>query len=229
MGSGRASHCRLLLLLRAPPGLARRRALTRLPIHPKARTTPTTRADIARSEEATGVLARRERVRAETIRPWPQRGGKEGPDHAARPPQRPGKATEEERAIVCALRRSTNWALDDLTCVVTPFLPPLQRDSSGRIRKAEGRSRHPRPVSSRPVKGAGTFQEYDLGLIHMDSKPLPPLQTGNGERGQRYLSVALDRCARSVHGAVQDEETEKSAIALRPEAATAVPFRLPPV
>ena len=37
-------------------------------IHPKARTTPAVRAEIARSTEPTGVLARRYGVSTETIR-----------------------------------------------------------------------------------------------------------------------------------------------------------------
>jgi hypothetical protein len=71
----------------------------------------------------------------------------------------PWKATEEERAVVCTLRRSTNFALDDLTFVVTPFLPHLNRDSIWRILKAKGLNRRPTPVSSRPIKGKGTFKE----------------------------------------------------------------------
>jgi hypothetical protein len=99
----------------------------------------------------------------------------------------PGKATEEERAVVGALRRVTNFALDDLTFVVTHFLPHLKRDSLGRILKAEGLQRRSTLASSKPVKGTGTFQEYDLGFIHIDSKPLPKLKTSDGERRQRYL------------------------------------------
>src|SRR3954447_9211124 len=41
----------------------------------------------------------------------------------------PWKATEEERAIVCVLRRTTGFPLDDLTFVVTHFLPHLNRDA----------------------------------------------------------------------------------------------------
>ena len=37
-------------------------------IHPNARTTPTVRAEIARSPEPTGVLARRYGVSTETVR-----------------------------------------------------------------------------------------------------------------------------------------------------------------
>ena len=45
-----------------------------LQIHPNARTTPVTRAEIACSHERTGVLAQRYGVSTETIRKWRKRG-----------------------------------------------------------------------------------------------------------------------------------------------------------
>ncbi len=197
-----------------------------LHIHPNSRTTPAVRAEIAGSQERTGVLAQRYGVSTETVRKWRQRGVEDCWDHSARPHQLPWKATEEERAVVCALRRITNFALDDLTFVVTHFLPHLNRDSIWRILKAEGLNRRPTPASSRPVKGKGAFKEYDLGFIHIDIKHLPKLKTSDGERRKRYLYVAIDRCSRSVHLAVKDDETEKSAIAFLREAAAAFPFPL---
>ena len=89
-----------------------------LQIHPNARTTPATRAEIARSDEPSGVLARRYGISTETVRKWRRRGPEDCLDHSARPHRLPWKATEEERAVVCALRRATNFALDDLTFVV---------------------------------------------------------------------------------------------------------------
>jgi transposase InsO family protein len=197
-----------------------------LQIHPNARTTPVTRAEIARSQEPTGLLAQRYGVSTETIRKWRKRGAADCLDHSAKPHRLPWKATEEERAIVCALRRATNFALDDLTFAVCHFLPHLNRDSIWRILKAEGLNRRPKPVSERPAKGQGTFKEYDLGFIHIDIKHLPKLQTANGERRKRFLYVAIDRRSRSVHLAVKDDETEPSAIAFVREAAAAFPFRL---
>lgn len=197
-----------------------------LQIHPNARTTPAVRAEIARSKESSGVLARRYGVSGETIRKWRKRGPADCRDHSARPHRLPWKATEEERVVVCALRRATNLALDDLTFVVTHFLPHLNRDSVWRILRAEGLSRRPPPTSDRPKRGQGRFKEYDLGFIHIDIKPLPKLQTADGERRKRYLYVAIDRRSRSVHLAVQDDETTKSAIAFLREAAAAFPFRL---
>ena len=82
-------------------------------------------------------------------------------DHSSRPHKLPWKATEEERAIVCALRRATGFPLDDLTFVVTHFLPHLNRDAVYRILKAEGLGRL--PPASRPRKPNRTFKDYDLG------------------------------------------------------------------
>jgi len=196
-----------------------------LHIHPNARTTPAVRAEIARSAEPSGTLARRYGVSTETIRKWRKRGASDCLDRSARPHRLPWKASEEERAIVCGLRRATNFALDDLTFVVTHFLPHLGRDNIWRILKAEGLNRRPKPVPERPAKGQGTFRDYDLGFVHIDIKHLPKLQASDGERRKRYLYVAIDRCSRSVHLAVKDDETEKSAIAFLREAAAAFPFR----
>jgi len=41
---------------------------------------------------------------------------------------------------VCAVRRATNFPLDDLTFVVTHFLPHLNRDSIWRILRASNRT-----------------------------------------------------------------------------------------
>jgi transposase len=174
-----------------------------LPIHPNARTTPAVRAEIARSSEPSGVLAQRYGISSETVRKWRQRGAADGLDRSARPHRWPGKASREERAIVCARRRSTNFALDELTFVVRHVLP--NRDSVWRILRAEGLSRRPKPLSGRPAKGQGRLRDDDLGLVHIDIKHLPidarrrsgpdgnrprparpvGLQTAHGERRQR--------------------------------------------
>jgi len=195
-----------------------------LSIHPNARTTPAVRAEIARSREPTGTLAERYGVSTETIRKWRKRGVADCRDRSSRPHKLPWKASEEERAVVCALRRATGFPLDDLTFVVTHFLPHLNRDAVYRILKAEGLGRLP-PASClrRP---AGSFKEYELGFVHVDVKHLPKLRTTDGELRRRYLFVAIDRCSRFVHLAVKDDETEASAVAFLKEALAAFPFRV---
>ena len=195
-------------------------------IHPNARTTPATRAEIARSIGPSGAVAKRYAISAETVRKWRKRGVADCLDRSARPHQLPWKATDEERAVVCILRRSTNVPLDDLTFVVSHVLPHLNRDSIWRILKAEGLNRRSKPTSERPAKGQGIFRDDDLGFVHIDIKRLPKLQTNDRDRRKRYLFVAIDRCSRSVHLAVKDDETEKSAIAFLQEAAAAFPFQL---
>ncbi len=109
-----------------------------LSIHPNARTTPAVRAEIARSGEPTGVLAERYGVSAETVRKWRKRGAADRRDRSSRPRKLPWKASEEERAVVCELRRATGFPLDDLAFVVAHFLPRLDRDNVYRILRAEG-------------------------------------------------------------------------------------------
>src|ERR687889_1568490 len=193
-------------------------------VHPNARTTPAVRAEIARSSEATGVLARRYSVSTETIRKWRKRGPDACQDRSARPHKLPWKASEEERAIVCALRRSTGFPLDDLTFVVTHFLPHLNRDAVYRILKAEGLNRL--PDQSRPRKPHGSFKAYDLGFVHLDIKHLPKLRDKEGVTRKRFLFVAIDRCSRWVHLAVKEDETQASAVAFLKQAVAAFPFQL---
>ena len=90
----------------------------------------------------------------------------------------------------------------------------------------EGLNLRPTPISAHAARGQGTFRDDDLGFVHIDVKHLSKLQTANGERCKRYLSVAIDRRSRSVHLVVKDDGTERSAIAFLREAAAACPFRL---
>jgi hypothetical protein len=100
-----------------------------LSIHPCARTTPAVRAELARSTEPTGVLATSYGVSTETVRKWRRRGPADCADHSSRPRRLPWKATDAERAIVCAVREATRFPLDDHTFALRHFLPHLTRDS----------------------------------------------------------------------------------------------------
>lgn len=193
-------------------------------IHPNARTTPAVRAEIACSTQPIGALARRYGVSTETVRKWRKRGAADCRDRSSRPHRLPWKASGEERAVVCALRRATGFPLDDLTFVVTHFLPHLNRDAVYRILRAEGLGRL--PPASQPHRPVGTFKEYELGFVHLDVKHLPKLRNADGELRKRYLFVAIDRRSRFVHLMVKDDETEASARAFLKEALAAFPFRV---
>jgi transposase InsO family protein len=199
-------------------------------IHACARTTPAVRLEIAHSPERTGVLAQRYGVSTETIRKWRKRGPEDCLDHSARPHRLPWRASEQERAIVCEVRRATRFALDDLTFALQHFLPHLNRHSIWRILRAEGLHRlsdlPPPYPEEKSKKGKGQFKDYDLGFIHIDIKHLPKLHVGGGEFRKRYLYIAIDRRSRSVRLAVKEDMTASSAVAFLRDAAAAFPFRL---
>jgi transposase InsO family protein len=134
------------------------------------------------------------------------------------------KASEEERAIVCALRRATGFPLDDLTFIVSHFLPHLNRDAVYRILKAEGLNRL--PPSEQARKPHGAFRDYEVGFVHVDVKHLPKLRDRDGVCRKRYLYVAIDRASRFVHLAVKDDETTASATAFLQDMLAAFPFRV---
>ena len=195
-------------------------------IHPNARTTPAVRAAIALSAEPSGVLAKRYGVSTETMRKWRRRGVEDCQDHSAHPKHLRWRACEEERAIVCELRRRTGFALDDLTFPLRHVLPHLNRDAVYRILKAEGLGRLPPPPSTKPVKEVKAVKEDDLGFLHIDIKHLPKLQVIGGEPRKRSLYVAIDRASRRVHLAVKDEETEACATAFLKEAVATLPVTI---
>lgn len=195
-------------------------------IHPQARTTPAVRAEIARSAEPASVVAKRYGISDETVRKWRKRGEQACQDRSSRPKRLPWRATEEERAIICAVRRATGFPLDDLTFVLRHFLPHLNRDSVYRVLKSEGLNRRPPKPTSVPAKGQGRFREYDLGFVHIDVKHLPKLRTADGQMRKRYLYVAIDRCSRFVFLAVYDAENAANAVDFLAKARKTFPFRI---
>ncbi|CAN5385444.1 IS481-like element ISTel1 family transposase [soil metagenome] len=195
-------------------------------IHPQARTTPAVRAEIARSTERTSVVAKRYGISNETVRKWRRRGEQAVQDRSSRPTRLAWRMNEEERAIICAVRKATGFALDDLTFVLRHFLPHLNRNSIYRVLKAEGLNRRPPKPAAQPRKGQGRFQDYDLGFVHIDVKHLPKLRTADGEIRKRFLYVAIDRCSRFVHLDVYDAENAANAITFLKAARRAFPFRI---
>ncbi len=108
--------------------------------------------------------------------------------------------------------------------MVTHVLPHLTRHSVYRILKAEGLNRLP-PAPQRP-RETGTFQDDDLGVLHIDIKHLPKLRDQEGVTRKRVLYVAIDRASRWVHLAVFDDELTASAMAFLQQAVAAAPVQV---
>ncbi len=176
--------------------------------------------------EPANVVAKRYGISDETVRKWRKRGEQAVLDRSSRPRRLAWARSEEERAIICAVRRATGFALDDLAFVLRHFLPRLNRDSIYRVLKAEGLNRQPPKPTVQPRKGQGRFNDYDLGFVHIDVKHLPKLRTVDGETRKRLLYVAIDRCSRFVHLDVYDAENATNAMAFLKAASKAFPFRI---
>ena len=76
-----------------------------LPIRLQARTTPATHVEIARFKEPSSTVVRRYGINAKTVRKWRKRDATDYLDNSAHPHRVPWRATDEERAIVCAVPR----------------------------------------------------------------------------------------------------------------------------
>jgi len=68
-------------------------------IHPNARTTPATHAEIACSSEPSGTVAQRYHISAETVRKWRKRGAADCLDRSARLHQLPWKAPKKSAPL----------------------------------------------------------------------------------------------------------------------------------
>lgn len=139
------------------------------------------RPDIARSTEPASVVAKRYGMRDETVRKRRRRAEQAVQDRPSRPRRIAWWMNEDERAIICAVRRATGFLLDDLSFVLRHFLPHLNRDSINPALKAEDLNRRPPMPSVQPRKGQGGFHDHDLGFVHIAVKQLPKLRTADGE------------------------------------------------
>jgi hypothetical protein len=157
-----------------------------LQIHPNARTTPAVRAEIARSEEPTGALARRYGVSTETVRKWRKRGPEDRLDRSAQ------------------LRQVLDVDVDEAEVVVSEAaLPPGGPGGWGRPPPAQplGAEEAPDAVAvevgqevrddeGEVVEGevGGAAERADHGALLLRRLPGQAVrpETANGERRKRY-------------------------------------------
>jgi transposase InsO family protein len=183
-------------------------------IHPQARTTLLTRAEIKASNDSQSELAKRYNISKATVRKWQQR---EAPvDLSHRPHKLSTHLSEGEEAIVVYLRRTLLLPLDDLLTVTREFInATVSRSALDRCLRRHGVNNlralqaelNPQPDGEpQPRK---TFKDYEPGFVHMDIKYLPQMPD---ESQRRYLFVAIDRATRWVHIGIYADQTEASAV-----------------
>jgi transposase InsO family protein len=178
-----------------------------LTLHPLARTTPRTRAEL-KAEDSTlsnAALARLYGVTAPTARKWRNR------DSVADLSHRPNKLhctlTEAQEAVAMEVRRTLWLPLDDLLVVVREFLnPKVSRSGLSRCLSRHNLNRRPVEDKDTPVP-VKSFKDYAPGFLHVDIKYLPQMKD---ETARRYLFVAIDRATRWVFMRIYADQSEVS-------------------
>lgn len=177
-------------------------------VHPQARTTPRTRAEIKDSNGTLNELAALYNVSKATARKWKTR--EDVQDRSHRPHKLSTTLTPGEEAVVVELRRTLLLPLDDLLVVAREFInAAVSRSGLDRCLRRHGVSKlrdlHVLPEGDVPV--VKTFKDYEPGFVHVDIKYLPQMPD---ETHRRYLFVAIDRATRWVFVHIYADQGEAS-------------------
>lgn len=180
-------------------------------VHPQARTTPRTRAEIKASAAPVTELAERYNITVATARKWKSRETPEDLSH--RPRKLSTTLSPSQEAIVVELRRMLLLPLDDLLVVTREFINAqvsrsgldrcLQRHGVGSLREIQAALAGDQTV---PPK---SFKDYEPGFVHVDIKYLPQMPD---EKARRYLFVAIDRATRWVYLRIYAHQDEAASI-----------------
>lgn len=177
-------------------------------VHPLARTTPRTRAEIKASPASAPVLAERYNVSVATARKW--KGREDVHDRSHRPHTLATTLTPAQEVLVVELRRTLLLPLDDLLAVTREFInAAVSRSGLDRcLRRHEVSSlKALEPEVEGQPKAAKTFKDYEPGFLHVDIKYLPQMPD---ETQRRYLFVAIDRATRWVYLRTYRDQSEAS-------------------
>ena len=177
-------------------------------VHPLARTTPRTRAEIKASPASAAVLAERYNVTVATARKWKAR--EDTHDRSHRPHTLCTTLTPAQEALAVELRRTLLLPLDDLLSLTREFInSAVSRSGLDRCLRRHGVSdlKALQPEVEGQPQPPKTFKDYEPGFVHVDIKYLPQMPD---EAQRRYLFVAIDRATRWVYLRTYRDQTETS-------------------
>jgi transposase InsO family protein len=196
-------------------------------IHPQARTTPRTRAEIQASSDSAAELARRYNISELSARKWKARQSTADLSH--RPHRLCTTLTPLQEALVLELRRTCLLPLDDLLVVTREFINAnatrsgldrcLRRHGLNNLRELRA-ALYPQEADPAPAK---TFKDYEPGYVHVDIKYLPQMPD---ETQRRYLFVAIDRATRWVFIKIYADQSEDSAVSFLEQLHAAAPMKI---
>ena len=177
-------------------------------VHPQARTTPRTRAEIHSCQASLTELADRYNVTVATVRKW--RGRDDMQDRSHCPNNLGTTLTPAQEVLVVELRRTLLLPLDDLLAVTREFInADASRSGLDRCLRRHGVSNLKTlvPAVEGETRVKKTFKDYEPGFLHVDIKYLPQMPD---EKHRRYLFVAIDRATRWVYFRTYRNQSEVS-------------------
>jgi len=193
-------------------------------VHPLARTTPRTRAEIKSSSASISELAKRYNISLATARKWKQRDDQQDRSHC--PKKLSTTLTPAQEILVVELRKLLLLSLDDLLAITHEFINPAASRSGldrclRRFDVSNLRDLQPQ-VDGEPAP-MKTFKDYEPGFLHIDIKYLPQMPD---ETQRRYLFVAIDRATRWVYLRIYKDQTELSSVDFLRRVKQAAPMRI---
>ena len=194
-----------------------------LTLHPLARTTPRTRAELRAEDHSLSdaALARQYGVTAPTVRKWRER--ESTADRSHRPDTLHCTLNRAQEAVAMEIRRTLWLPLDDLLVVVREFLnAKVSRSGLARCLTRHGLNRRPVEDKDAPVP-TKSFKDYAPGFLHMDIKYLPQMAD---ETTRRYLFVAIDRATRWVFLRIYADQSKISSTDFLRRLTAAAPMKI---
>ena len=177
-------------------------------VHPQARTTPRTRAEIHSCQASLAEVAERFNTSVATVRKW--RGREDMQDRSHRPHTLNTTLSPAQEMLVVELRRMLLLPLDDLLAITHEFINPhASRSGLNRclVRHGVATLAGLVPVVEGEAAPKKTFKDYEPGFLHVDIKYLPQMPD---EAHRRYLFVAIDRATRWVYLRTYRNQSETS-------------------
>ena len=193
-------------------------------VHPMARTTPRTRAEIHESKASLTQVSQTYNISLGTARKWRLRSDHLDRSHRAHQMNTTLSAAQE--LIVMEIRRLCLLPLDDLVCVTREFInADASRSGISRLLRREGLSRLADLVPKQEGEDAPkkTFKDYEPGYLHIDIKYLPKMPD---ESSRRYLFVVIDRATRWVFLRTYRDQTERSSVDFLRRVHKVAPFKI---
>ena len=152
------------------------------PIHPRARTTPEVRREIANSPLSVRALARKFSLNEGTIRKWRSRDTFEDRSHTPHRLQTTLNSAQEQ--VIVALRQFLLLPLDDLLAVVREFLnDKASRSGLSRCLTRHGVGNLSQLKEKESSPKHKPFKPYVPGYMYVDIQYLPPKQDEKQRQG----------------------------------------------